>query len=256
MNSADDRQSLPSPASPPISPWLWLGLPFGYVVVEFTFRILNEATYRRMWDSELGPGESLTFLFLFTAAIFGLVSLWQSRTIPPPRLPAAYRVWLLLVTLGAIYMAGEESSWGQHWFGWQTPEQIAALNDQQETNLHNMSSWLDQKPRLAFEIWVLIAGLCYPVYAGIVAPRKDRVVRRALWFWPPRLVFPTALLAILAPLPERFGKWFGMPVTPPFDIRTSEQQEALFAIFLLLYLCSYWLRVQRVKRQEKLLQSL
>ena len=34
------------------------------------------------------------------------------------------------------------------WFGWETPEYIARINDQGETSLHNMSSWLDHNSPL------------------------------------------------------------------------------------------------------------
>src|SRR3546814_4167282 len=53
-------------------------------------------------------------------------------------------------------MAGEEASWGQHYAGWLTPDNWQALNDQGETNLHNTSSWLDQKPRTLLEIGVIV----------------------------------------------------------------------------------------------------
>ncbi len=43
----------------------------------------------------------------------------------------------LIGALGSLYIAGEEMSWGQHFFHWNTPEYWAEVNRQQETNLHN-----------------------------------------------------------------------------------------------------------------------
>lgn len=47
-----------------------------------------------------------------------------------------------LVGLGLFFFVafGEEASWGQHWLGFSTPEELKKLNAQEETNLHNL--WL------------------------------------------------------------------------------------------------------------------
>src|SRR3546814_19755347 len=62
-------------------------------------------------------------------------------------------------------MAGEEASWGRHYAGWLTPEGWQAINDQGETNLHDTSSWLDQKPRTLLEIGVIVGGIIVPLLA-------------------------------------------------------------------------------------------
>ena len=43
----------------------------------------------------------------------------------------------IIGALSCLYIAGEEMSWGQHFFHWNTPEYWAELNRQEETNLHN-----------------------------------------------------------------------------------------------------------------------
>ena len=54
---------------------------------------------------------------------------------------AAGRGWLrrfyILAGLGALFVAGEEVSWGQHIFGFVPPDFLVAANEQKETNLHN-----------------------------------------------------------------------------------------------------------------------
>lgn len=42
------------------------------------------------------------------------------------------------LVLGFVFMVGEELNWGQRIFGWGTPESFAAINKQEETNLHNI----------------------------------------------------------------------------------------------------------------------
>jgi hypothetical protein len=45
--------------------------------------------------------------------------------------------WLLLAVLMFV-CCGEEASWGQHLIGFETPEIVAGLNAQDETNIHNL----------------------------------------------------------------------------------------------------------------------
>jgi hypothetical protein len=42
------------------------------------------------------------------------------------------------VCFGLFFLIGEELSWGQRIFGWETPESYASINKQKETNLHNI----------------------------------------------------------------------------------------------------------------------
>ncbi len=219
--------------------WAWLWFPPVMLLAELGTRLYDEPLYRQVWDSELGPLENGTVVVLLPGIVAGLLALRYRSLLPAPWLSG----WILLFVLGSIYLGGEEASWGQHWFGWQTPEGVQALNDQQETNLHNMSSWLDQKPRFLLEMWVLFAGIVYPLWQRRVGgrPMPDRW---SYWILPSPIVLPTALLAILIKLPERFNDWFGIEPPPPLDIRLSETQEYYFALFLCLYLCSIYVRLR------------
>ncbi|MDY7021056.1 MAG: hypothetical protein SWJ54_06795, partial [Cyanobacteriota bacterium] len=71
--------------------------------------------------------------------------------------------WMLLAACGSFYVAGEEISWGQHIVGWESGDFWKTINDQEETNLHNTSSWLDQKPRLLLELAVIFGGIFIPL---------------------------------------------------------------------------------------------
>lgn len=87
-------------------------------------------------DSHEGAGlvENLTVLVLLPAIAWALMTVVRWRS---PRPMQWIRLWLTLWTLACVYFAGEECSWGQWYFGWSTPEVLATLNDQGETNLHN-----------------------------------------------------------------------------------------------------------------------
>ena len=205
--------------------WLWLWFPPLLLLVIIPVRIVSPEFYSAHIDGELGLIELATPLISIIGFVIGIgtVRLAWNKTARPER------IWYLLVTLGCFYFAGEELSWGQHFFGWGTPEYLEQINDQEETNIHNISSWFDQKPRLLLELWVLIGGVFVVWFT-----RGDRL-SKYYWFWPTMECFPTALLAILIRLPERIKSLFNIEQLP-LELRFSEPQEYYFALFLLLYL--------------------
>ncbi len=220
--------------------WAWLWLPIAAIAIELGFRIANEPLYRRLWQSELGPVELGTVVVLLAGTVAGLFALRHRARLPTTWLKA----WLVVVILGSIFFGGEEASWGQHLIGWETPDAIGKLNDQGETNLHNTSSWLDQKPRLLLELGVLTGGLLYPIFLWLRRwPRPRDTGNPHFWLWPSQQLLPTAILATIIVLPQRFEKWFGWPIPWPLDIRASETQEFYIAVFLALYLWSFQRRL-------------
>ena len=220
--------------------WAWIWLPIAALAVELGFRMLNEPVYRKFWQSELGPVETGTVVVLLSGILAGLIALQKVSKLPTRWLTG----WLILAIVGSIYFCGEEASWGQHWLGWETPQAMSNLNDQDETNLHNTSSWLDQKPRFLLELGILVGGLLYPLYLWLrQRTRSSDPADIHYWIWPSRQLLPTALLAIIIGLPQRLEKLLGWPVPYPLDIRASETQEFYFALFLSLYLWSFQKRL-------------
>lgn len=51
-------------------------------------------------------------------------------------------IWFLALAVLMFVYFGEEISWGQRIFGWETPAALKELNAQRETNIHNL--WLFQ----------------------------------------------------------------------------------------------------------------
>jgi len=212
--------------------WLWLWFPPVLLLLIVPIKVIDPAFYAAHIDGELGLIELATPLLSIIGAIIGFRLLRISDRLPSRRL----RIWVLLTTLGCVYFAGEELSWGQHLFGWGTPAYLEAVNDQEETNLHNISSWFDQKPRMLLEIWVLVGGVILPLTRRSRGQSYDRADER-FWFWPTAELLPTAALAILVRLPERIKSLFDIAQLP-LELRFSEPQEYYFALFLLLYLLS------------------
>jgi hypothetical protein len=214
--------------------WLWLWFPPLLVLVELGVRIYDQGAYTRWFDTELGVVELATPLASTLGVVAGILALRYHALLPARWLT----VWVALVTLACVYLTGEELSWGQHLFGWSTPESLMAVNDQGETNIHNISSWFDQKPRMLLELFVLYGGIIrLPWYRPAAADWRS-------WLWPTHICLPTAVLAILIRVPDRLEDLFGIGPLP-YAIRWSEPQEYYFALFLCLYLLSILLRARR-----------
>lgn len=138
--------------------------------------------------------------------------------------------WVALAAVCCFYVLGEELSWGQHLLGWNTPEGWAQINDQNETNLHNASSWLDQKPRLLLGIGVGVGGILVPLYA---LWRPQIRAGRLGPFLPPLICLPMAVIAIGVGIVWTLDGFRGHR---SLFIRPSEVQEIFFYLFVLLYL--------------------
>ena len=111
------------------------------------------------------------WVFPLITALIGLRLIFTDYVWSDPLLIA----WCGAMFAGGIYLAGEEASWGQHYFGWSTSDQWSQVNDQQETNLHNTSHLLDQLPRAVLQAGIVIAGIVWPfvlLYKPQFLPRR------------------------------------------------------------------------------------
>jgi len=223
--------------------WLWLWPVFAILILQLLIRAVWPEFANEYLADEHGIIENLTVILLIPAIFLSAYLVVNYRAFPVNWLPYLYGV----MGLACLYFAGEEASWGQHWFGWETPEGFKGLNDQDETNLHNMSSWLDQKPRLIVELSAIIAGVLLPLYRKA----KDIQFTPGSWqsvFWPTRVCFPVCLVIGLIKLPDRLIGGDNIPF--PFDIRVSETQELYVGLGFLIYLASVSIRVYRHKKGD------
>jgi hypothetical protein len=210
---------------------LLVAMPLGAALVPERFAALLA---KDSADGATGLVEHLTVAVLLAGLSAGAWALLARRVTHAPA-----RAWLLLWLLAVLYFAGEEASWGQWYFGWETPAALAELNDQGEANLHNTSSWLDQKPRALVELFVLLAGVVAPLArragwrrgAAADAPRWDE------WVTAPDALLPAALPFVLV----RVAGW--VPGTGALG--DSELRELALAWFLAWYLASFAVRGTR-----------
>lgn len=218
-------------------PFWWLGLPLAIAAALLVASQGFPARHERWVEGELGAlelGQLLVLVWAFWVALRLVLS-------PGAAGRPWLRAWLALAVLGCFYAAGEEASWGQHFFGWSTPEGWRALNKQGETNLHNVSSWFNMKPRLLLEVGVIFGGIGGPVLAYL----KPAILHRpAAIILPSMICLPSALLAETTALVEHLVKAAGQVPSNYLGLRASEVQELYFYVFVLLYLLALRQRLQ------------
>lgn len=220
--------------------WLWLWMPVIVALFPYVMRIINVDSDQYVYG-ELGIIENYTFIVLVMAIVLGVLSVAKMKSFVFPVL----KLWLVLLVLGCIYYAGEEISWGQHWFGWATPEGWMDVNDQGETNLHNTSALLDQVPRMLLTIAAVVGGVLIPCYF-LLRDIKLSASEFFAWLWPSYVNIPACLLAVLVSLHEKAYKLFDTTVPHVLDIRAGETKECLLAIFLFMYIASFYKRLKQV----------
>ncbi|MGR8941593.1 MAG: hypothetical protein ACU83P_08390, partial [Gammaproteobacteria bacterium] len=187
---------------------------------------------------ESGLFEHLTVVSLLPGILFGLHTFRRDRDKVHPL--AAY--WVLVWSLALIYFAGEEASWGQWYFHWDTPDMIARVNSQGETNLHNISPWFDQIPRLLVQLFIFVGGFLVPLLRvlGYRRPfiRYGFLEQWEEWFYAPTAVLPAGILFVLI----KIAAWVPLDVFVPF--KSGELREFVIAWFLMWYLISYSVRLK------------
>lgn len=237
--AAEEQTTLRLQHADRLALWLALWLPVGTAVALLLAWHLAPGFYAAYMVGETGILEG-------SHVVIPLISMgWCVALLALPEVRADRLVfaWIAIALLGSLYMAGEEASWGQHYAGWLTPENWQAINDQGETNLHNTSSWLDQKPRTLLEIGVIVGGIIIPLLA-LWRP-SIRAGRFAL-FLPPLACLPCAVLA------EFSRNWERLQARGLWDVtlfhRASEVQELYFSLFILFYLMVFRQRVLARRR--------
>ncbi|MFN8374143.1 MAG: hypothetical protein U0694_14860 [Anaerolineae bacterium] len=120
--------------------------------------------------------ENLSFFFFFGAAVVFFICFLQSPTGNNFLFIHTRRNYIyLLLALVFVFGAGEEIGWGQRVFGWATPDELAAINEQGETTIHNLPIFnstniasLFQMNRLFLMFWFVLA-VAIPVAAKLSA---------------------------------------------------------------------------------------
>ncbi|MCC7305235.1 MAG: hypothetical protein IT558_03135 [Alphaproteobacteria bacterium] len=221
-----------------LSPLLWLWVPVAAMIVQVALDKTLSAQDLVFLYAERGPHEIVQFL------VIGAAFCVAAFTLLLPGLSGRnwLRAWIGLAAVCCFYVAGEEISWGQHFFQWVTPENWQEVNDQNETNLHNTSSWLDQKPRAILQLGIFVGGLVIPFllrFRPAWLPQKFAVIYPSY-----ELVLTAVFLATIKLLNFIDRDLEGMTIFG----RGSEVSELYMFYFVLLYMVVLRLRVLQNQR--------
>lgn len=208
-----------------INRFWWLYLPLSFLILQIILEISLPVSLLAVMHTENAPHEIAQWVIIGGALAVALAALLKIN----PRKDKWLFAWVSVAALSCFYVMGEEISWGQHFLNWDTPEYWRNVNDQHETNLHNTSSWLDQKPRLLLFIGIVMGGIIFPLlqkYKPGTLPEKFAII------YPPAFLMPTALLVL--------GPYLAEKILAAFDggffERVSEVQEIYMFYFVLLYM--------------------
>ena len=241
LSGAGQLTLLPSITSPRAwSPgrdeaWWWLVIPFACTVVLFIINAISPEFYGDYILPEGYGFLEFTQFAVLVAGFFISLALFRFRIVRTHKLLAAAAI---IFALTCLFIAGEEMSWGQHFFNWSTPEYWAAINRQDETNLHNVSPWFNQRPRLVLEIGIFVGAIVLPLWQPAKGPFTHPLL--AL-FIPPVAALPVGLTYLVFKAVDQVTKsghymWLlGRP---------NEAVELAMYLFILYYLIVFYRRIR------------
>lgn len=217
--------------------WLWLMCLPVIVHIGVGYFDRDRAFFDRWIESELGVIENLTVLVLIPAAIM----LLQTALVFLRRAKPMLAIWFVLAALVCIGFGGEEASWGQHWFGWESPEYFESNNRQGETNFHNFDIQIGRTVKAVLTLAIIVGGLLLPLTCPA---REDHNARFIDAVMGTKSCVPVAFWVFFVRLIERFKTWFDLDWLI-LAVNLKELQELYIALFLFIYAWAVKLRSAR-----------
>ncbi|HRK23121.1 MAG TPA: hypothetical protein PLX06_14985 [Fimbriimonadaceae bacterium] len=209
--------------------WLTHYLPPIPLLIEAATLPFGKTVHNPIFKGEFGFWEIGTVLLCLAGFFTSLAIAFGKGA----RIDRPAKLFLLIVGLGCLYLAGEEASWGQHIFRWEAPEAWQKVNYQAETNVHNLWDipFTNVIPRFLLTLGVFVGGLWGPfrMHRRGLNPKG-----RAYWLWPTIACMVTAFFVLVPPIPKKLG----LPSLP----EPGETEEFYMALFLALYLGSILVR--------------
>ena len=131
--------------------------------------------------TENGLIETLQVVIVFISLVF-LIKIFPEKK----NIDKNIIIFLFMIFFGLIYIFLEEISWGQHYFGFKSPQLFLKkgllYNKQAETNLHNISNIFNEIPRNLVLIWCSLSIIFCRLFfnnssiAKLVEPNKKLIL--------------------------------------------------------------------------------
>ena len=221
-------------------------MPISIAVFSILITLIDPDGYRDWVKTEFGLIENLTAAWMLPAMVFAFMSFRLRKWLPDARLGS----WMLLMMFGCIYFGGEEMSWGQHWLGFGTPDGMQIINEQSETNIHNIYivEWFaDHVPRALLTIACAVA-IFVPLWFQKKGITPDPGTSVHAWIWPTRDCMTVAITMFALRTPEKILEMFGHESPTIIDVASGgEMKECLLSMFMMIYLASFYIRLRRQK---------
>ncbi len=198
-----------------------------------------------------------SYFFIASVTFFITYLLSKGQGIKFGRYRLERQPMFLLLGLLFFVAMGEEISWGQRIFGWNTPSAINEINSQGEINLHNISFVNGQNPDGTLKTGIASLLTSHRIFYALVVfwalliPLGDRLFPKCQDFFK-KLNFPihpiyfgTLMLGIL--LIGKVIRLFILDTSTVWRSYISEISESNFA-FITAIIAIYWLVQIQKKR--------
>ena len=210
---------------------LFLFLHFGY---DLGF-INTDRSFSPLYRED-GFFENISALLMMVGGVFLLISIFSTKKEDRinEKLKKYLKYTVLLFGIGLIWMGLEEISYGQRIFGWETPEALMEVNQQQEINLHNFIDPTKYIFHDIFSVFLLfvMAGSFYLNYTN-----------SKLYYWRIILPHPTLFPLLFLMVYSRF----------PYISYYHEFMEELLGIVAIVYALRYYWIIKQSRLDDRLL---
>ena len=217
------------------------GIPILICLIGAVTALLGKAAYK-WFTGEDAFAENLQVLLWSLALFLGfsvMGQLWKNRA-------KTFALLYLVLNLGMIFILGEEISWGQRIFGWETSEKMKAINKQEETNIHNIEGVGDKIKWL--HVIIGAYGTIFPLLA--MRLRSDsRYHEAASWLVPHFTLVPYFFATLAWRLQANLWK-------PPKKLYfvITEYSEVLELVLAVAFFMFLLFQSRRLKRLSALAQ--
>tara|TARA_B100001250_G_scaffold386872_1_gene383770 strand:- start:42 stop:770 length:729 start_codon:yes stop_codon:yes gene_type:complete len=159
-----------------------------------------------VWN-ENGIVENLQIFFLIIATLNLFIFLKK---------PTIYKtsnffiIFIYIYFIGLLYFFFEEISWGQHLFNWESPAFFENLNQQKETNFHNISNIFNEVPRTMLAIWCSLSF--------IAIKKMQEYKNLKLFVFPEYNLRKISFIILIVIIPDLILKKFNLYVEYPHNL--------------------------------------